>query len=377
MVPSKSLALAIVLAASVVLAASHKSLLGEWRAEVMPQRDQQDYGTCHAFSLLPVTDFFMNSRIPMGSKEQNWKTSENWMVFLSTLAKICDPAIDNVQINQGGFPEAAMRMMLQYGFCGEEAYSRYDTIDLRKDMPSNEELRGSLDAISSAKGTYTPELVEKFEATFGVTVSEARGLCRQDAPEEAMKSVIKKVKQRNAEAPAGSPLRKRTAFFSACAEESLKTKKERLDKAGCKLTTGAPARGKLSDAAKIASIKAMLDGNDGPVVISMKNYPNGQPRANGKHGYHAFTFVGYDDQQRVFYVRNSWGPGENRPVPYDAIENVEEWSSLTCPGGRPAEAREKRVPGEGGSVLPRGDRSLAKGNTRSLFDHSIREAGSQ
>ena len=106
-----------------------KSLFDTWDArKITVQRDQGKLGTCHAFAIAPSLDFFENTHAPKGAKP--FRVAENWLVFLSTLDRLCTtPASTQVLINQGGSAISDLYRAINVGYCSQDEYLDYDGSD--------------------------------------------------------------------------------------------------------------------------------------------------------------------------------------------------------------------------------------------------------
>lgn len=84
----------------------------------------------------------------------------------------------------------------------------------------------------------------------------------------------------------------------------------------------------------ILAIRAAIVAN-GPVLIALPVYSFlsnfWEPRNNSPIGHHAVTLVGYDDREKDFILRNSWGTGWGLDgysyFPYDRVDKIiESWT---------------------------------------------------
>ncbi len=333
------------------------------------QRDQGQAGTCHAFATIPTIDAIENKVNPQGP---SFSTSENWIVFASVLDQLCKTS-GKVRTGDGYFPERNLRSILNIGYCSKEKYNDYSTRNLELPpelLPAGvanpiEYFKGKLNkqsdidlgekreqgeqqgffggkkqegklkeygiqerpSISNTHGYIGPgswgeyfgfwadkdgEIAKKFEAAFGIGWQEAtKLLCNVSAKAPLTKEQINRVTASDQ--------------FKSCLSEAVEKNKKLTEKKCAIKEYGATFLGPD----KMTFIKQALKSG-APVVVSMHNY---RPRKEG-HSYHAISIVGYADgknkNEGEFKVINSWGSGQNFPIPYSRLSDVLALSYLSC-----------------------------------------------
>ncbi|MBI3295828.1 MAG: hypothetical protein HYZ71_13965 [Deltaproteobacteria bacterium] len=302
------------------------------------QHNQGQAGTCHAFALLPIVDAFENTRLPFGG----YKASSNWMVFLSVLDRLCDgtdTAVDTAGIY---YPERTIHRLLNVGYCSDSDYNRYSAVDLiqnKKALAQSQRINPlSLDslaeprmaktngwrtalnidaaldnlilyerdpAVSLEKGFIRNDYEDKFKQVFGISSHDAQRMCHINANTSAT-DILRGL---NVSGP-----------FSQCLTESM-TNRNKFRRNGCGVRSFSQGDNRnLLQRAKQAIFKNQ------PVVILTSDYR----KESKEHSNHAVTLTGYDDLAQQFTVMNSWGEGENYPVPYSKANDIRTITYLDC-----------------------------------------------
>lgn len=299
-------------------------------AKWFTQRHQGDAGTCHAFALAPTTDALENRDQPYGG----FQTSENWMVFLSVLDRLCNPADQVVHTASGYYASSTMARLRNIGYCSTKNYNDYnpslltdermkekivipkdDALDrqvkdpnffrklLETDEKASDVLRTDTDVL--LKGFIEPQHEDKFRAAFGISSANATRIFCNLSPNATADKLLRDLDV--------------DASFRSCLTEAL-GKRQKL--AACqvrRLDSG-------TDGEKKERIRAAVY-RDIPVVIAIKNYQDNGP---AMHTNHAISITGYDDAKGVFKVMNSWGEGNNYDIPYAKIKDIYAISYLDC-----------------------------------------------
>lgn len=302
----------------------------------LEQKNQGSAGTCHAFALVPSVDALENS-----SGNGGFRASENWMVFLSVLDRLCDPFQKEVHTASGYHPASTLKRMLSIGYCSSQYYSDYNTAHLTKEqerlaavqrssfsLPSEpssvkelrvfENLMEKSDPIQfewnsaqrsvQLKGFIAPQHENSFKNAFGISSKYADKLCRSDQYRSA-----------------GDLLEGTDASlsFRMCLSEAME-KRNKLS--SCRVAEVQEGR---TPGDKMSIIKNALLNNT-PIVASVRNYNDKETPK--EHNYHALSIVGYDDEKGEFSVMNSWGEGNNHPISYSKIDDIYRFSYLDCGG---------------------------------------------
>jgi hypothetical protein len=261
------------------------------------QKNQGSLLTCHAFALSCPIEAFESRSTP------GFSVSENWLVFVSTLDRLCSTSRE-VAISEGHVPEWNLDRLRGLGYCASNSFLSYGSGG--GPVPTALKVFNSLSTWIPGKATMAPGIAREFRQAFGISWQGAQtALCAgSDRDKQTKVASLKDV----------SP------HFLGCFKESMQNKNK------LKACSPAFSGDGLTSAQKIAALKQSLARGE-PVIVTVRNY---SALGGGKHEFHAVSVTGYDETKRSFLVRNSWGAGKNFPIPYGKMDDLLGFGSLNC-----------------------------------------------
>lgn len=315
------------------------------------QRDQGSVGTCHAFAIAPTLDARENRK---GDKLGKFAVSENWLVFVSVLDRLCDGAENtDVHTGNGHFTYKNLARLKKIGYCAEPSFGNYqaanlvyqpeqslaqnapslfseagaaassDSILFRRYIASLENERGTsvpgFDILTPSfqnemAAQINPLYEDKFKAAFGISSKYIEKFCKLGTAESTGRETA-------SELLAGTDA---SPEFRQCLASSL-TRREELKKCDVTSEFNIYVPSPHNRARRIERIKEILREGK-PVIVSVKNY--GELKRTDSH--HALSIVGYDDKRGEFLTLNSWGKDNNFPIGYERIDDISGFSHLSC-----------------------------------------------
>lgn len=335
-------------------------------AAAMEQKSQGQWGTCHAFALTPSIELHENKKLPQDRRHTPYRVSENWIVFVSLLDRMCGGTNEEVKINQGWNAGKNMKRLLKMGYCSKPTYIPYDASDLSKSIRTKSEssplevfkdFESELGA-PQAKGLESKGLSqrtrEKFKETFGVSVQQAEYLCNPGNVGLRMEKLL------NSLPKTSNPQQNE---FASCLKEAIQKRKE-LKEDACETT---PQSTGSAETTKRSILSELKEGR--PVIVGMKNYPKGEPVK--EHGAHSFNIIGYDPKNDEFKVANSWGANGNHPVPGKAIGNI--FSSMTMVCDKAQYPKQSAASMLGSNVFEDYSQELDEAEKRRIFNRLLQQ----
>ena len=271
------------------------------------QRNQGQWGTCHAFAIIPLIETLEKFRA--GAKGVPDPISENWVVFLSTLDRLCDNSQNPVGPEQGWYADADLKRVFTIGYCSQAKYLPYRGTDYYNVISR-----------AGAKGFVPGDKEKAFKETFGISSKKAKdNLC---TPNEA--SINRLIYDRDLADPV------ETKFKDCLREAQTKRKDKRLKNCEVDRESWGTSNPSANENKKMKIQQALASGV--PVYVSVENYSElvrGALHVDPKkHSYHAVALTGYNPKE--FTVQNSWGEGQNWPIPYDKLDKIREVGFINC-----------------------------------------------